>query len=123
MENIVSAQGHCRKSLNQKNFKLEKLTLWTDPAREIEQNVKIEETNFETNPVPTDTDILDTFSSLTPQQMLSQNEDGHSTVNHPSFELDENTLRSLQQFIESQGLHHPTHTSEQVQLIAFIWLI
>jgi len=61
-----------------------------------------------------DRNILDAFSSTTRQQMLSQNEDDHSAVNHPPFELDENTLRSLQQFIESQGLHQTTHTSDQV---------
>ena len=91
----------------------------TDPARENEQSVKIEETEFETNLVPMDRDIQGAFSSMTPQQMLSQNVD-NSVVNHPRFELDENTLRSLQQFIESQGLHQTTHTSEQVAIIAFI---
>jgi hypothetical protein len=91
----------------------------TDSARENEQNVEIEATQFETNPVPIHRNILDAFSSMTPQQMLSQIED-HSAVNHPPFELDENTLRSLQQFIESQGLHQTSHISEQVTLIAFI---
>ena len=85
-----------------------------DTARENEQSVKIEETHFETNPVPMDPNALNAFSSTTPQQMLSQNEDGNSAANHPSFELDENTLRSLQQFIASQGLHQITHTSDQV---------
>lgn len=122
MENIGSAQGIAENPVI-KIFKLRTLMMWTDPAREIEQDVNIDKSHFETNPVPTDPNILDTFSSITPQQMLSQGEDDHSAVNHPPFELDENTLRSLQQFIESQGLHHTTQTSEQVQLIAFMSLI
>jgi hypothetical protein len=95
---------------------LEKLTIGTDPARENEQSVKIEETQFNNNPVPMDRSILDALSSMTPQQMLSQNDD----LNHPPFELDEDTIRSLQQFIESQGLHQAIHTSDQVALIFFI---
>jgi hypothetical protein len=93
---------------------MRKLTRWIDPSASNEPALERQGTQLETNQEVMDQSILDDFSSLTPIQLLAQNEE-HTTVPLAPFEFDENTLRSLQQFIESQGLHPPPQPSEQVQ--------
>jgi hypothetical protein len=57
--------------------------------------------------------------SLLPEQNLHQDEHGSMPTEAPptdvsQFQFDENTLRSLQQFMESQGLHTGLQTQDQV---------
>lgn len=91
---------------------MRKLTRWIDPSAGNEPAVERQRSQLETN--QEDQSIFDNLSSLTPTQMLAQNEE-HTALPLAPFEFDENTLRSLQQFIESQGLHPPPLPSEQVQ--------
>src|SRR5277367_2544937 len=48
------------------------------------------------------------LASLSGEHLLPQTgEDVNDNIVHPLFELDENTMRSLQQFIDSHGFQSP----------------
>jgi hypothetical protein len=70
--------------------------------------------SLEINKTSIDQIIPNALSSTAavPEHVLSQTGDGNNV--EPTFELDENTLRSLQQFIDSHEFQALSQSSEQV---------
>ena len=83
-----------------------------DSSAAAEPIVKIEERQFNTNQGMTGTSLLGSLASLPPDRVPPQNVE--NAAHHAPFEFDENTLRSLQHFIESQGLHSSSQSSQLV---------
>jgi hypothetical protein len=75
------------------------------------------------------TDVMsDALLSLLPEHNLQPGEHRSIPTEAPpadvsQFQFDENTLRSLQQFMESQGLHAALQTHDQVDQRIFMTLI
>jgi hypothetical protein len=78
--------------------------------------MEIEGHSLEINKTSMDQAVPNALSSATaPEHILSHTGGGNNV--EPTFELDENTLRSLQQFIESQEFQSASQSSEQVQRV------
>jgi hypothetical protein len=65
--------------------------------------------------------LLTDLPSISAEPLLLTGEGNDSTVPTP-FELDENTMRSLQQFIDEQGFQSPPNQSADQQVLCYLEL-
>jgi hypothetical protein len=64
--------------------------------------------------VPMDPALLADLPPMSTGILLPQTGDVDGNVVHPPFELDENTMRTLQQFMDSHGFHtSPNHSADE----------
>ena len=89
------------------------LTMFIDAVAEHDRTIKMKENGFETNQHSTDQNILNALS-MSPGQLLSNTVDGAAAADAAHFILDETTLRTLQQLMESHDLHPENNPSDQV---------
>lgn len=81
--------------------------------------MRVEET---TDTHPMDPTLLTDLPSMSAEPLLPQNGEGNDSTVPPPFELDENTMRSLQQFIDAQGFQSPPNQSADEQVLCYLEL-
>ena len=79
----------------------------------VEPKVKVEEDVTAPGLDIDDRNLMHALTSAIPEQLVP-GATGNLTGDAGHFELDETTMRSLQQFMESHGLHTEAQSTEQV---------
>jgi hypothetical protein len=66
--------------------------------------------------------LLTGLLSMSADPLLPQTGEGNDSTIPPPFELDENAMRSLQQFIDAQGFQSPPNQSTDEQVLFYLEL-